>query len=167
MRLRRTLLPVLVFGVVWTAHFVWLGLFPERDPTQDRWAAVPHTERTWFQNYVETQSYWMGFSYTLALAFAATALRRYREDRFCGARNIAIGGITLTGFLGVAGCFLLGCCGSPMLIVYLNLFGAWFLPLAKPIVAALTTLSVIGGWIWTKRRAKSIRPGTPNCIPFS
>ena len=38
-----------------------------------------------------------------------------------------MGGITLSGFLAVAGCYLLGCCGSPMLAVYMSLFGVSFL----------------------------------------
>jgi hypothetical protein len=38
-----------------------------------------------------------------------------------------------------------------MLVVYLNLFGAGFLPLAKPLVAVVTTLSIIGAWWWMKR----------------
>jgi hypothetical protein len=39
-------------------------------------------------------------------------------------KRLAIGGFSLTGFLVATGCFLVGCCGSPMLVVYLNLFGA-------------------------------------------
>jgi hypothetical protein len=69
-----------------------------------------------------------------------------------------LGGLTLTGFLAVAGCFLVGCCGSPMLVVYLNLFGAGFLPLAKPLVAVVTTLAIIGAWWWMKRRKPSPDP---------
>jgi len=43
-----------------------------------------------------------------------------------------------------------------MLALYLSLFGAWFLPLAKPLVAAVTTLSIIGAWWWMKRRHRQV-----------
>lgn len=74
----------------------------------------------------------------------------------CAARNLAIGGVTLSGVLAVAGCFLLGCCGSPMLAVYLSLFGAAFLPFAKPLVAGLTAASLVAGWWWMKRRERLV-----------
>ena len=119
-RVRRMLLPVGTFIIVLAVHYVWIGLFPERDPAQDRWLSVPAAETSW--------------------------LRRYREQRLCAARNLAIGGVTLSGFLAIAGCFLLGCCGSPMLAVYLSLFGASFLPFARPFVAGVTTITIIVGW---------------------
>lgn len=151
-RLRRALLPLGVFLGVMLIHYLWSGLFPEQDPAQARWVSLPVAESSWWQNYLETKNYWLGYSYALSLAFAAVALRRYLENRACQTRNLAIGGVTLTGFLAVAGCFLVGCCGSPMLVVYLNLFGASFLPLAKPLLAALTTVSILGAWWWLHRR---------------
>jgi hypothetical protein len=144
-----------VFTIVAAAHYVWVGLFPERDPAQDRWLTVATAETSWLRYYLETQSYWLGYSYALALAFAAVALRRYREQRLCAARNLAIGGVTLSGFLAVAGCFLLGCCGSPMLAVYLSLFGASFLPFAKPLIGLLTTVSIVAGWVWMHRNERA------------
>lgn len=164
--LRRALLPVVVFLAVGVAHYVWLGVFPERDPAQDRWAATPAaSEGSWLHRYLEAQSYWLGFSYALSLAFAAYALRRYREKRHCAARNLAVGGVTFSGFLAVLGCYLLGCCGSPMLAVYLNLFGAAFLPLAKPLVAVLTVTLTAAAWWWMWRRAKtlSVAQSDPAC----
>lgn len=143
----RAILPVTVFVVVMAAHYVWLGFFsPEA-----RWVAID-ASGNWFRRYLETQGYWMGYSYALSLAFAAVALRRYREERFCGARNLSIAGVTFSGFLAAAGCYLLGCCGSPMLIVYLNLLGTSFLPLAKPLLATMTTLTILGAWVWMNRR---------------
>ena len=151
-RFSRIILPLTVFVVVGGIHFLWLGLFPERDPVQDRWVAVPEAaDISWTRRYVETGSFWLGFSYALSLGFAAVALRRYREHRSRRTKNLAIGGATFSGVLVVAGCYLLGCCGSPMLIVYLNLFGAGFLPLAKPLVAGLTTVMVLVGWYWMNR----------------
>lgn len=156
-RLRRALLPAGVLALAIAVHFVWLGLFPERDSAQDRWLAVASVEQaSWLTRYVETQSYWLGLSYGLAFSFAVAAFRRYRERRLCAARNLAIGGVTLSGILAVAGCFLLGCCGSPMLAVYLSLFGAAFLPFAKPLVAGLTAASLAAGWWWMTRQERLI-----------
>lgn len=147
--LRRALLPAGVFLAVAAIHYVWVGVFPEHAAVQGGWAAVDVADDpSWLRHYIEAQDYWLGFTYALSFAFAATALRRYREERFCAARTLAIGGITLSGFLAVAGCYLLGCCGSPMLAVYLNLFGATFLPLAKPLVAAFSTISILVAWFW-------------------
>lgn len=156
--LRRAILPFAVVLLVMAAHYVWRGVFPERDPAQDRWATVAAAEQpSWFARYAETQSYWLGLSYATALAFAAVAIRRYREDRKCTSRNFAIGGITLTGFLAAAGCFLVGCCGSPMLAVYLSLFGARFLPFTKPLIFTLTAVTILLSWWWMTRRRRSSR----------
>lgn len=169
-RRQRWLLPTGVFVAVVLVHFLYLAFFPERDPAQTRWATVPVRENAWFKTYIETQSYWLGFSYGFSLAFAVAAFRRYREGRSCTARNMVIGGVSFTGVLSVVGCYLLGCCGSPMLGVYISLFGAAFVPWAKPLAAALTVLSIGTAWWWMNRRlARSESPATdgacsgPNC----
>jgi hypothetical protein len=152
--LRRAALPLAAFLGVFLVHFTWLILFPEQDPAQSRWATVAEPVSPLIR-YIESQDYWLGYSYGLALSFTVLALRRYREGRFCTARNMTIGGITFTGFLAVAGCFLVGCCGSPMLVVYLNLFGAAFLPLAKPLMAMVTTTSIGLSWWWMHRSERT------------
>lgn len=149
---KRSMLPMTVFLVVMLLHFLYLGLFPEQDPAQDQWTTAPIHSVSWVRRYVETQSYWMGISYGVSLAFAAFAFRLYRERRLCSARNFAIGGVTFSGVMSVVGCFLLGCCGSPMLAVYIGLFGTAFVPFAKPLMAAITVLSVLIGWWWMHRR---------------
>ena len=151
--LHRAALPLTVFAAVLALHFLWLGIFPEQDPAQSRWASADLAHGSWLNRYVEGGSYWLGISYGMSLAFAAIALRRYREGRFCVARNLAIGGVTFSGALSVVGCYLLGCCGSPMLAVYLSLFGAAFVPLAKPLVAVVTLVSILLGWWWMNRHA--------------
>jgi hypothetical protein len=116
--LRRAALPVLVFVVVALVHFCWLNVFPEQNPAQSRWATVlPVEEPTWINRYVEGQNYWLGYSYALSLAFAEIAFRRYREKNSVSGKTLALGGITFSGFLAFARCFMLGCCGSPMLAV--------------------------------------------------
>ncbi len=168
----RAILPLSVFLAVGAAHFTYLGLFPEGGPESAcGGGACSCEEATWLGHYVDSQSYWLGYSYAASLAFAATAFRRYRELRLSAARNAAVGGVTASGVLAVAGCYLLGCCGSPMLPVYLSLFGAAFLKFAKPLVAVVTTLALLGAWWWVRRRerlaappATSGNPG-PTCCP--
>jgi len=150
-RIRRALLPIGVFLLVFSFHYMWLAIFPEQDPAQARWAVLPQGS-SHLRNYVETQSYWLGYAYSLSIAFATVVLRRYRESR-CGiSRNFALGGVTFSGLLVASGCFLVGCCGSPMLVVWLNLFGVKFLPLAKPFVAFLTTITLGAAWVWMERK---------------
>jgi hypothetical protein len=158
--LRRAVLPAVVFVVVLAVHYVWLGLFPEQDPAQGGWVALP-VEKTWARSYAEGHSYWLGYSYALSLSFAAVAVRRYLErracdDATCGPRRLALGSVTFSGFLVVAGCFLIGCCGSPMLVVWISLFGAAFLPFAKPAVAAVTTVGIGAAWWWMGRRDRPV-----------
>lgn len=150
----RAILPLSIFCLTWIIHFVWLGFFPEQSAGQDKWVAVDSAAAnlSWWQSYLETQSYFLSFSYALSVAFTTVAIRKYREQRFCGAKNLVIGGVSLSGFIAFAGCFLIGCCGSPMLAVYLGLFGASFLPFAKSIVAGVTALFVIGAWWWMNRK---------------
>lgn len=153
--MKRAILPCAVFVLAAAGHFVYRGFFPERDPVQARWTAAPGMEdRSWVRAYIESQAYWLGFTYAASLAFAAAALRRYRQERLCAARNVAVGGVAWSGLLSVAGCYLLGCCGSPMLAVYLNLFGAAFVPLARPLVAGLSVLSILVAWRWMERRSR-------------
>lgn len=169
---RRSLLPLAVFLGVALAHYLYLGIFPDQDPAQARWVSVDTPRASWWARYVESQSYWLGLSYAMSLTFAAVAIRRYRERQLRQARNLAVGGLTLSGFLAVAGCYLVGCCGSPMLVVYLNFFGASFLPLAKPLMAGVTGLSLALAWWWmlrSERRASSSEPsssgGSCDCQP--
>jgi hypothetical protein len=166
MKIRRVMLSVLVFVIVVLIHFLWFGLFPARPDAQTLWEEVP-TEQgsSWVGRYLEAQSYWLGYSYALPLAFASVALRRYREQRMSAARNLAIGGVTLSGFLAVAACFLIGCCGSPMLGVYLSLFGASFLPWAKPLVAGLTTVIIAASYWWMGSRSRKGKSDNPCCTP--
>ena len=163
---RRLVLPLGVFVAVAAVHFAWFTIFPERDPIQDQW--VTQTTVTLSPaRYIETGSSWLGLSYALALAFAATAFQRYREEKLCGARTLAVGSLTFTGFFAVAGCYLLGCCGSPMLAVYVSVFGAHFLPLTRPLVAAFTLLSIVVAWWWMNRARASatVAACTANCAP--
>jgi hypothetical protein len=39
--------------------------------------------------------------------------------------------------------------------VYVNLFGAGFLPLAKPLMAGFTTLTILLAWWWMEKKPQS------------
>ena len=156
--IRRSALPAAAFLAVLLFHFVWIGLFPEENPAQNRWVSIgPVEQPPWLARYVDGEHYWMGYVYALSLGFAVIAVRRYIEDRSCRARNFALGGVTFSGFMAVAGCFLVGCCGSPMLGVYLSLFGAAFLPFAKPLAAGISTLLILGSYWWMQRKSSRMR----------
>ncbi len=165
MRMRRAVLPSTVFIGVAVFHFAWLYFFPEIDPAQSRWETVVQSTSA-LDRYIDGQEYLLGYSYALAICFAAVAFRSYREKRLRSAGGFAAGGIGFSGFLAFAGCYLLGCCGSPMLGVYISLFGAGFLPFAKPLVAVITTISIIVSWWWMDRRSKqSAMPALQIDIP--
>ena len=139
--------PLIVFGSVWVFHYFWLALFGAAADLCD----LPG-KATWWRIYLDTQSYFLGFSYALSLAFAAYAFQRFREQNSRKDGALALGGVTYSGILVAVGCFLIGCCGSPMLAVYGNFLGAAFLPFAKPLIAALTVLSVGIAWRWMERK---------------
>lgn len=150
--IRRWLLPLVVFVLTMGVQAFYVR-HEARQPVQG-WAAdsaIVDNGLWGFRPYMESRNYLTGYSYALPLAFAAVALRRYREcrqRRKCAAGKAAVGGITLSAALAGSGCFLLGCCGSPMLGIYLSFFGAAFLPLVKPLIAAVTTLMVAFSYYW-------------------
>lgn len=169
---RRWLLPLVVFGLAFVLHALYVR-HVARLPVHG-WAADTAIldDGSWgFGPYVAARDYLTGYSYALPLAFAAIALRRYRECRqrqVCTAGKVAVGGITMSGFIAGSGCFLLGCCGSPMLGIYLSLFGPSFLPLVKPLVAGVTTVIVAFSyywWIWRRNRNGTMPSVTPDCAP--
>ncbi len=58
----------------------------------------------------------------------------------------------MSGLLWAGVCFFTGCCGSPMLPIYLELLGPKFIGVTKPLTFAITVLSIfIGAVIMFKR----------------
>ena len=163
---QRWLVPLVAFVLVFGLHAFYVRHL-SRLPVEG-WApetAIADNGLWGFRPYIQARDYFTSYSYALPLAFAVVALRRYRQcrqQRLCAARNVAIGSVTWSGFLAASGCFLLGCCGSPMMGVYLSLFGASFLPVVKPLVAGLTTLMIAGSYWWMVRRTRTdSKPVTP------
>lgn len=162
--IRRALLPAAVFAAVIALHIVYRGVFPEHDPAQDRWATpLAPDSAGWVADYIRTEAYWNGISYAIPLAFAASMFRRYRERRRSADAKLAVGGLTISGIMSVVGCFMVGCCGSPMLGVYLGLFGAAFQPFAKPLSAILSAASVALAWLWMRRRERRLSAVGVSC----
>ena len=114
--------------------------------------------------YCKRQDFFLGFSYALAGAFTIYAFLKFFQNRKSGVAGI-VGGLTITGVLYVGGCSLLGCCGSPLLAVYLGFFGSSFLGFTKPLVAIITTISVVIGYFWIERKSKSCCEGSDKCSP--
>lgn len=153
--MKKILLSLSTFVVVLILHASYFVV--QGNKLAERWAMT--NETNYPQLYVERSEYLIGASYALAVGFSVFALMRFLETRKKGFAGL-VGGITLTGVLYAAGCFLLGCCGSPMLAVYLTLFGSSFLGFTKLLTFALTLVSIVVGYIWMER--KSVPP-IPTC----
>lgn len=160
-QLTRVVLPLAVFLGVMAIHYFWIGYSPFEE-AQTQWVEIDTDLGLW-QRYISAQEYYLGFSYALSFAFTAIAFRSYREKSFCNTSKFAIGGLSFSGGLAVAGCFLVGCCGSPMLIVYTSLFGMKYASFAKPFIAGLTTLIIICSWLWMRKQLTPAPVPVNNC----
>ena len=120
--------------------------------TAGKWKQVNEVNPYW--QYFERQEFFLGLSFALTAAFTAYAITNFFEKRKLGIAG-TVGGLTLAGVLYFAGCFLTGCCGSPMLAVYLSLFGSSMLGFAKPLTAGLTAISVVVGFVWISKNNKT------------
>lgn len=119
-----------------------------------------------FAAYLQGQDYFMSFSYALGATFSVWALGELLRSRRAEAAAGAAGGLTLVGVLAAAGCFLTGCCGSPMLAVYASILGVKTLGGGKAVVAGVTLVSVLAGYLITKRRCRGSHCGC-HCGPWS
>ena len=152
--MKRLLLPLTGFFFVLVIHASYT-IF-ENVRLAEHWATV--TNPNYIALYFSNGEYLIGASYALAAAFSIYALARFVRNRNKGIAGV-LGGMTLTGVLYVGGCFLLGCCGSPMLAVYLTLFGSKFLGFTKLLTFVFTLASIVVGYIWLERRPDSVRDG--------
>lgn len=142
--------PLVAFVVVFVLHAIysiWQGI-----QISKQWFQVENINLLLL--YLERQDYFMGLAYALAGSFTVYAFLKFLRNRKKGVAGV-VGGVTLIGILYIAGCFLLGCCGSPMLVVYLSLFGSSFLGFTKPLVLMLTTISVVIGYFWINKKTKT------------
>jgi len=156
-------LPHILFLVVFTAHAFYLR--QQAAMPAEGWADVGVGQSgLWgFDYYVQAQDYYMGFSYALGAAFAVWALLKYLTFRQAAMAAGAAGSVTLVGVMMTAGCFMIGCCGSPMLGVYAGIFGAKALGVGKPLMAFVTVLSVGGGYWYLSRQLSKVSCSDGNC----
>ncbi len=106
-----------------------------------------------FRRYLGRQDHFLGFAYALVFAFALYALVHWQRSRKQAIMGAAFG-VGLGSALWAGTCFLIGCCGSPMLSLWLGLFGAKALGLTKPLVAAVTALSVGCGYLCLRKPSR-------------
>ncbi|MCS6949388.1 MAG: hypothetical protein NZ520_02880 [bacterium] len=155
-------LPIIVFLVVVGAHALYwscmkgqhICIVDEQGRCiEDRvvYTMSASLSREGFERYVERQEPFLGIAYALAIAFAVYALMQWQRSRKAAVAG-AVLGTGLASALWAGACFLIGCCGSPMLGVWLGLFGAKALGIAKPLIAAVTLLSVGCGYFCLRRR---------------
>lgn len=107
-----------------------------------------------WMTYFQQRHYFLGYSYGISMAFVVYSFQKYQEQKYCGAKTLMIGSLGFSGFLGIASCFLIGCCGSPMLVVYLSFLGTQFLSFTKPLIAIISSVLISAGWLWIVYRSK-------------
>ena len=144
-------LPLGSFLLVFVLHALYVRHLST--PVSGGWAdAVADNSARGFGPYLQTQDYFLGFSYALGTAFSIWAVVRFLRQRERSRARGAVGSVTLMGLLMAGGCFMIGCCGSPMLGVYLSLFGAKALGVGKPLMAVIALLSTGCGYVILSRR---------------
>ena len=115
------LISAVVFLAIFVAHALYVGASAASAPSDwtDFGISADVVRPLGLGAYWRGQNYFIGLSYALAVAFAAWALSRsilFRQGRAVTA-GAAAGGLTFLGALMAGGCFLIGCCGSPILAV--------------------------------------------------
>lgn len=152
----RKVLPIVTGLIVFGAHIAWYVLFPEANASG--WGNVTPLFSDSLRTYFTSGAPWLGASYALSAAFTAYALLIFRENRRKAAAG-AVGGLAAMGALYAVGCFALGCCGSPMLPIYLSLLGGKLIGVGGPVMFGLTLLSVGIGFLILRRRARCVCEG--------
>lgn len=113
----------------------------------------------WFQKYINDQEYFLSISYALSFVFMAFAFLQYKENKKNSLKAAAGGGL-LAVVLWLS-CFLFGCCGSPMLVVYLNLIGLSSFKIPKLALLFMTIVLIAIGYIWFVRSKGNCCNGIP------
>ena len=147
----RKVFPITAGLVVFGAHIAWNVVFPETNASG--WGNVAPSFSDRLQTYFTCGAPWLGASYALSAAFTMYALMILRQNRRKAAAG-AVGGLAAMGALYAVGCFALGCCGSPMLPIYLGLLGGKLAGVGGPVMFGLTLLSVGIGFLVLGRKAR-------------
>lgn len=147
-------------AVVFALHagyLIWRG-----EHITSQWASVGGESA--FRYYFSQRDYLLSLSYAVLAAFTVHAFLKARERAKSAVAGVA-GGSFMATVLAVGGCWLVGCCGSPLLPVYLSFFGSSFVGFTKPLVLALTLTSVGVSLWWMNRQSKETGCGCddPRC----
>ena len=153
-KIKKIVVIVTVFILVFMTHLLYFKI---------KLAKKPCESIAWFQEYIKGQEYFLGLSYALSFAFIVFAFFKFKENRK-NALKAAMGGGLFAIMLWVF-CFLFGCCGSPMLIVYLNLIGIANLKIPKLILLLMTIIFVVLGYIWLIKKSAKNCCGDRPCKP--
>lgn len=140
-KVKKAVITLSTFIVVFILHMVYFKLIE---------GACADT--SWFKRYIQEQEYFLGISYALSIAFVAFAFLKFKENRR-RALKAALAGGTLAIILWFL-CFLFGCCGSPMLIVYLNLIGISSLKIPKLALLVTTIIFIVIGYLWLIKKSQ-------------
>jgi hypothetical protein len=146
------LLGTITFVAVFVGHALYLRYLASA--SQKVWADNFNPSASFWQTYLIGQDYFVSFSYALSAGFAVWATARFVYSRQRAAAVGAFGGVSLVTLLAAAGCFLIGCCGSPMLAVYISLFGSKAAGVGKPLMALISLISIGGGYLYVVRRSE-------------
>ena len=139
---------------VFLSHLIWNVTVPFRSTPGVLYIAPPMEERIW--THLAGDGLWLGASYALAVCFIVIALGRFR-DRRREALAGAAGGTVIAGGIYAFGCFMLGCCGSPLAVVWFSLLGGRYANLGGVFLFILTLLSTSAGlWMLNKSDRRKI-----------
>jgi hypothetical protein len=147
---------VAVFFLVVGVHF-WLFASAQAQ-SAGQWAISQQPDP--LGSYIATQEILLGVSYALMVAFTAYVALLFFAHK---ARILQVGASAgFTAVLYAFGCFMVGCCGSPMLAVYIGFLGPTFAGLSKPLVLGVTVLSIAYGY-WSMAKFRSRDESNGEC----
>lgn len=132
-KFKKALIVLATFIVVFILHILYFKV------TEGGCGSAP-----WLKKYITEEEYFLGISYALSLGFMALAFLKYKESRI-NALKAAAGGGLLAIVLWLS-CFFFGCCGSPMLIMYLNLIGLSSFKVPKFALLLMTVIFISIGY---------------------
>lgn len=147
---RKIIITLSTFIVVFILHIVYF-----------RFTEGACQDTSWFKRYINEQEYFLGISYASSVAFVVFSFLKFKENRG-KALKAALGG----GFFAIILwflCFLFGCCGSPMLIVYLNLVGISSLKIPKLTLLVITIVVIVIGYIWLVKKSPESCCNSKSC----
>ncbi|MDP2815664.1 MAG: hypothetical protein Q8O19_03185, partial [Rectinemataceae bacterium] len=105
---------------------------------EKQWGDVPFSHP--FETYLSSKNIFLGYAYALSGAFAVLCL--FNLITTSGDLRKSIRGITISTLIWAGVCFFSGCCGSPMLAIYISIFGGHIVGLTKPLMSGITTASI-------------------------